>query len=267
MARVTEFAPEPPGPVCAASGCARSPAAGALLCALDVRRLGDWLAQLQQEYELLSAVPSTQGRDVGSISGGTLAAQRSPGSTHVMALRSRYRGTGRIGWEDADAWGLDDTPSVYSTLASYAELVREGRELTPPRMDLNYVRSARPLGPVCDPDGPRCGHHTCEVWTFRANVAAPLTVATERRLLAVHLDWIIGQDWAGEFHDDIRALWSALRSANGAGGGKGRVTRMQAPCPACGVRAVTHRPGEDLMQCQSCGATAPYEGDGERMSA
>lgn len=36
------------------------------------------------------------------------------------------------------------------------------------------------------------------------------------------------------------------------------VRRYEHPCPACGVRAVTHRAGDDLMQCQSCWATAPY---------
>ena len=34
--------------------------------------------------------------------------------------------------------------------------------------------------------------------------------------------------------------------------------RYQQPCPACGVRAVTHRAGDDLMHCQNCGATHPY---------
>lgn len=34
--------------------------------------------------------------------------------------------------------------------------------------------------------------------------------------------------------------------------------RYQQPCPACGVRAVTHRAGDDLMHCQHCGATQPY---------
>jgi hypothetical protein len=256
---------QPAVPTCTATGCSHAQAPGALLCPLDVRRLGDMLAQLGTEYELLSAVPSMQGREVGSIGGSTLAAQRSPGRLDVIALRSRYRGTGRIGWEDADVWGLDDTPSVYSTLATYAEQVREARQLTPPRMDVSFVRTARPAGPVCDPDQPRCGHHTCEVWTFRANVAAPLTVASERRLLATHLAWILGQDWAGEFFDDIHSLWAALRSANGQGGGGGRVRRFQAPCGTCQVRAVTLWPGDDQAVCENCGTTTAV--NAERMSA
>lgn len=36
------------------------------------------------------------------------------------------------------------------------------------------------------------------------------------------------------------------------------VRRYEQRCPACGVRAITHRAGDDLMQCQNCGATQPY---------
>ena len=247
------FVPAPPGPVCAAAGCTRPQAAGSQLCRPDEARLGDWLAQLGDEYAKLDAAPSMQGRETGTIGGTALASQRSPGSTHVIALRARYRGTGRIGWEDADPWGKDDTPSVYATLASYAGMVREARQLTGPRLDLAYVRAARPAGPVCDPAGPRCGHHTCEVWTFRANVAAPLTVATERALLAVHLDWIISQEWAGEFFDEIRGLWGLLRRANGHGAPIRRVHRLHAPCQSCQVRALTHQPGTSTVTCESCG--------------
>lgn len=34
--------------------------------------------------------------------------------------------------------------------------------------------------------------------------------------------------------------------------------RYRQPCPNCGVRAITHRAGDDLMHCQSCGATHEY---------
>ena len=36
------------------------------------------------------------------------------------------------------------------------------------------------------------------------------------------------------------------------------VRRYEQRCPACGVRAITHVAGDDLMQCQSCGATQDY---------
>lgn len=37
-----------------------------------------------------------------------------------------------------------------------------------------------------------------------------------------------------------------------------KVRRYEERCPACGVRAITHTAGDDLMQCQSCGATEEY---------
>jgi hypothetical protein len=36
------------------------------------------------------------------------------------------------------------------------------------------------------------------------------------------------------------------------------VRKYEQPCLSCGVRAITHHAGDDLMQCQSCWATAPY---------
>ena len=248
-------APEHPSDaVCAASKCTRPPAGGSQLCASDTDRLGQWLAQLGTEYERLSAAPSMQGREVGTVGGTGLTSQRAPGNTHVMAMRSRHRGTGRVGWEDADAWGLDDTPSVFETLATYAALVREGRGLAGPRIDIAYVRQARPAGPVCDPERPPCRHHTCQVWTFRANVAAPLTVATERRLLAAHLDWILAQDWAGEFFDEIRRLWGALRRANGHAAPKtGIRCRLNVGGQECGGRV---RLVDGTAVCQGCGTAA-----------
>jgi hypothetical protein len=36
------------------------------------------------------------------------------------------------------------------------------------------------------------------------------------------------------------------------------VRRYTQRCPACGVRAITHRAGDDLMHCQNCGGTMPY---------
>jgi hypothetical protein len=37
------------------------------------------------------------------------------------------------------------------------------------------------------------------------------------------------------------------------------VRRYTQRCPGCGVRAITHRAGDDLMVCQNCGATHPYQ--------
>lgn len=242
------------GPVCAATSCTRPAAPAAVLCDADVRRLGEYLAGIGTEYERLSAVPSMQGREVGTIGGGRLASQRSPGNTHVMTIRDRRRGTGRIGYDDADPWGWDDTPSVLATLSSWADRVREGRELPE---QVSYVGACITS----------CHHLPCRTGIGRA-VRAPLTVARERALLAEknNFRWILLQDWAGEFHDELKALWVTVRSANGPTE-RGRVRRMDAPCRACGVRAVTHRSPDELMECQSCKATQPYASDQERMSA
>ncbi len=116
--------------------------------------------------------------------------------------------------ETADPWGVDDTPSVYATLTYYARLVRDGRQLAT--------------------DG-------------------RTTVATERRLLSDHLDWAMRQDWAGQFHDEIRGLWGVLRRANGHAPVARKIHRLQAPCPGCSVRALTHRPGTPAVTCENCG--------------
>lgn len=226
--------PDQAAPVCAAASCTR-PAAAGMLCAADERRLGDWLAQIGSEYELLSAAPSMQGREVGTIGGTSLTSQRSPGNTHVMAMRDPRRGTGYIG--DGDPWGIDNTPSVFATLASYADRVREGRDLSLPVRHVDACRMP-------------CMHRACMIGIGHV-VTVPLTVATERRLLAAHLDWILGQDFAGEFFDEIRGLFAALRRANGHAstrpgytahcdcGGRIRWANGAATCQACGTSMAT----------------------------
>ena len=85
----------------------------------------------------------------------------------------------------------------------------------------------------------------------------PLTVATERRLLATHLAWIVAQDRAGEFCDEIRARWGLLRSADGHAAPGRRLRRMPDPGTSCQVRAVTPSPGTDQAVCENCGVTTP----------
>jgi hypothetical protein len=227
------------GAPCAATGCTQPQAAGSQLCAVDGRKLGDWIAKIGTEYELLSAAPSMQGRDVGCISGGTLAAQRSPGSTHVMTIRDPRRGTGRIGWDDADPYGVDDTPSVLATLASYADRVREGRDLVE---QVTHVKAC--LFP--------CMHRACLIGVGHA-VPVPLTVARERKLLATHLQWILEQDWCGEFFDEIRGLWGLLRAANGHAtpGPRVRCRELVDGKPCAG----TVRWVDGAAVCRACGAT------------
>jgi hypothetical protein len=240
-------------PTCTAASCGRPQAPGALLCDVDVRRLGDWLARIGSEYELLSAAPSMQGREVGSIGGTTLTSQRSPGNTHVMTLRDRRRVADPF--TEPDPWGVDDTPSVYATLAAYADQVREGRDLSLP------VRHV----PACRFP---CMHRACLLGIGHA-VPIALTVATERALLAEknNFRWLLLQDWAGEFFDEIRGLYALLLRANGHAAPARRIHRLQTPCGACGVRAVTHRPGAGHVTCENCGAYSPVPEMDDRISA
>lgn len=223
---------------CEAGGCTRPQAPGILLCLPDSQRLGDWLAQIQTEYEQLSAVPSMQGREYGTIGGTTLAGQRNPARLDVLVLRDR-RSRERDG-EDPDG---NNGRGVLEILHARAEEVREGRDLAEP---VTYA-------PACRFP---CMHRSCLLGHPRP-VRQPLTVARERRLLSDHLDWVMAQDWCGEFFDEIRALWSLLRSANGTGSGR-RLERFQNPCDTCGVRALTHRPGSAVVSCENCGITHTF---------
>ncbi len=216
---------------CAATDCTRP--AAPVLCAVDERRVGEALAGIQSEYELLSAAPSMQGREVGTIGGSKLASQRSPGNLQVIVLRDPRRA------DAADPWGVDNTPSVFATLAYYAELVREGRDLVQP---VHHVDACRYP----------CMHRACLLGVGHA-VPVPLTVASERKLLATHLGWIVAQDWAGEFCDEIRGLHAVLRRANGHVDDTRRLRRLHIACPDCGVRAVTYRPGDGQACCENCG--------------
>lgn len=168
--------PEQPAAVCAATGCGHNQAPGAILCAVDIGKLGDWLAIITTQYELLSAVPTMAGREHGTIGGSTLASHRSPGITGVIAMRDPRRGTGRIAYDDADPWGLDDTASVLDTLHSWARVVREDRGFTSPDR---------------------------------------VTVASERDTLSRSLTWIAGQEWVDECMKEVQALLGQLRATNG----------------------------------------------------
>ena len=226
-------------PMCLAAGCTRPQAPGVLLCVTDARKLGDWIARLADEYALLDAQPSMQGREPGTGGTGGLAFQRSVGDLGVMVLRDRRS-------RDRDETDPDGNRGrgVLEVLASWATLIREQRGLQPPTHALAYVRAARPAGPVCDPHRPPCGHHTCETWTMRGVVLTPATVLSERRVLAAHLDWALTQDWVDELFADIRQLWSLLKNRNSP---EPRTTRRQC---ACGGNI---RWNDGGAECGSCG--------------
>lgn len=84
-------------------------------------------------------------------------------------------------------------------------------------------------------------------------IAAPVTVfATSRWTDDVEQSGAAAAAALLDWRSEVRMLPGLDMKAAKA------IRRYEHRCPACGVRAVTHRAGDDLMQCQSCLATAPY---------
>jgi hypothetical protein len=131
------------------------------------------LREIEDETAILEAVPSMQIR-TGS-GGGSLASQRSPAVLDAIVALDPRRGTGRIGWDDADPWGIDDTASVLETLHSRARTVREDLEREAPQR---------------------------------------VTVMSERALLTDELPWIAAQPWIDEMFNEMRDLLKQLKRTN-----------------------------------------------------
>lgn len=229
------------GPECEVPGCRRPQAPGWLLCASDGRWLGDALARLGDRYAGLSAAPSLAARTPdGGGHGGTLASQRDPARLHVLVLtdrRSRERDDAERDPRGETGEDANDLRSVFEVLHAHAEAVREERQLSYPTLTAAGLHAGdRPHGPACAD----CAHPSCR-WIRPGpdvDIPAPLTVATERAVLAAHLDWILAQDWAADFHSDITALWTLL-------GG-----RTVGACPDCGAGLRLLDKG---TRCTGCG--------------
>lgn len=153
--------------------CARDAEHG-YLCADDYTHLGAMLRQIEDEAAILDAVPSMAIRS-GSGGGGTLASHRAPANLDVIVANDPRRGTGRIGYDDADPWGIDDTASVLETLHSRARTVREEGPFTGPEV---------------------------------------ITVSGERDFLNGKLDWCARQPWIDEMWHEMRELLQQLQRSN-----------------------------------------------------
>lgn len=205
-----------PEPACAAEGCRALP--DPVLCDGHARQAGDWLADLGTLYDRLDARPSMQGREPGTGSGGGMKAQRSVGDETVMSLRDPRT-------------PLDhDTrqASVLATLHGWAEQVRDERHLTPATAEFRVRRDDRHIGPHCDTV---CDHGSCAALTFVIAYRVPPTVASERKLLADQLPWVLRQDWAGDFYAELRLVARLLEAAGGVGPA---IPRPRRACPDCG---------------------------------
>lgn len=143
------------------------------LCAEHYSRLSAILRDIEDEASVLDTVPSMQQR-TGS-GGGGLPSHRAPAILDAIVARDPRRGTGRIGWDDADPWGIDDTASVLETLHSRARTVRDEAEVEPP---------------------------------------ATVTISGERDFLSSRLLWIANQPWIDEMFDEMADLLGQLKRTN-----------------------------------------------------
>lgn len=142
------------------------------LCTAHLERAAIMLRDIEHEATHLDARPSMQ--QTMDSGGGSLASERSPARLDVLVHTDRRRGTGKSETED-DAIAAGHTLPILDVLHSWARVVREERDLTPP---------------------------------------AVVTVFGERDLLTRHLPWIAEQPWVDECYTDLRQLLGQLRIAN-----------------------------------------------------
>lgn len=226
----------PDAPGCVIPGCTRPAAPGWQVCASDGQHMGKVLARIGDRVAQLDAAPATAAPGGEHTGGGTLASQRNPARLEVLVLRD-HRSTER---DPGDPDGNDGL-SVFEVLHAHAEAVREtrwgddGPRIPYPERVFRTRRAGAP-GPIC----PTCRHGSCHAMTFTIAYDRHLTVSTERQLLALHLDWILGQDMAADLHADLERLWAAM------GGGQRRTGHA---CPVCGHELLRDRSG---AQCSAC---------------
>lgn len=169
------------------------PAIHGLLCTSHYERVAQWLHEIEVEAAILSPVKSMQ--VASGNRGAGLASERSPARLDAIVMRDRRTVNGgpvcegpvcdycwhdtclayRPGREALES-GSAQVMSILGVLGSWAAMVREERELTPPDQ---------------------------------------VTVVSERRTLSFHRDWISEQPWVDEFATELRQLRTALKAANG----------------------------------------------------
>lgn len=161
-----------PFPACVLCTSKRRDAEVGLLCRHHLQRLASLLWDVEDQAALLDTRLSMQ---VRSGRGSRLASHRAPLNLDALVALDPRRGTGRIGADDADPWGLDDTASILDTFQSWTRIVREERDLSPD-------------------------------WT--------VSISGEREVLSKHLDWCAAQPWIDDMYDDVRRLAAQLHRTN-----------------------------------------------------
>ena len=157
----------------------------------------------------------------------------------VGAQRHRVSGTSPASHRsplNLSAQGLLD--DVHGLLTRWEEVVRDIARLTPPQ------------------DGTRYGQAVMAADTLSAHLSAWLSAGPRE----FNLDRTTTTTETGAGAASALLDWrAAARVVPGVDPKAPKaVRRYEERCPACGVRAITHRAGDDLMQCQACGATEEY---------
>jgi hypothetical protein len=203
--------------LCAGPGRPHYAAVGRL-CQDHFEELGDWLRDIEEEANRLTAAPSMSTR-LGDSGGGTLASQQSPvvlaavvygdrrsvGERHLhgpACARCEHQTCESL----RDEHGTERLVSVFAVLHRWAQRTRDEHMLGLPVRKIVVRVPPGHEGPyVVEPDG-----------TIGATTLIPdtLTIASERRVLTRQLDWIAGRDWIGQMRDQLDDLRRQLLRHN-----------------------------------------------------
>ena len=227
---------------CRISGKAHSAAVGLLICSEHWSELSTWLREIEDETGDLDPVPSMQIR--WDQAGGGLASHGSPARLDAIVASDARRGVVNLSpWSWNDDLAHDPTASAFAVLHRWAQQIRAERQIERPKLDRGLLL-------------PRF-------------VPAPLTVNTEARRIALHLDYAAAQPWVAQMHTGLRRLHGQLQATNGTGEPKplGRCPlptkeaeacdgplRYEQDLPAYSSGGEPPTPGEAAVLCGRCGA-------------
>lgn len=200
-------------------------------------KLDRWLRDIPDLYGLLLWV-----KDRGTVPGNPENAQtKQPDAPAPMRL------------EVVDLLDVRPGFGALAILHGWAEAVRDERKLTR-RCTCSHARPSHGRGRGTDKH--RCTTAGCACLVFQE---VPATVSGECGLLIGHLAWCTQQDWAGDFHREIKDLTRVLADTVGdyrvrpIGKCAAWIDRPGAPLQVlCGGALVMDRDKEGVV-CLGCG--------------